>query len=60
MVTLANLLDDHPSNKDSIIIPGAEAITYGGFSDEVERIAGLLAGNGLERGKAVSIAWSLW
>ena len=55
MVTLANLLDDHPSNKDSIIIPGAEAITYGGFSDEVERIAGLLAGNGLERGKAVSI-----
>ena len=55
MVTLANLLDGHPSNKDSIIIPGSEAISYGEFSDEIERIAGLLAGNGLERGKAVSI-----
>jgi acyl-CoA synthetase (AMP-forming)/AMP-acid ligase II len=55
LVTLANLLDDHPSNKDSIIIPGTEAITYGEFSDEIERIAGLLAGNGLEREKAVSI-----
>ena len=55
MVTLANLLDGHPANKNSIIIPGSESATYQSFSNEIERIAGLLAGSGLERGKAVSI-----
>ena len=55
MVTLANLMDNAPSNKTSIIIPGGPNINYEDFRDEVEKISGLLAGYGVNKGSAVSI-----
>ena len=55
MVTLANLMDNAPSNKTSVIIPGGPNINYQDFRDEVEKIAGLLAGYGVNKGAAVSI-----
>ena len=55
LVTLANLLDDHQPEKASIIIPNGPTVSYGEFGNEVERVAGLLAASGLEKGRAVSI-----
>ncbi len=55
MLTLANLMDNAPSNKTSVIIPGGPNINYQDFRDEVEKIAGLLAGYGVNKGAAVSI-----
>jgi acyl-CoA synthetase (AMP-forming)/AMP-acid ligase II len=55
LVTLANLMDNAPSNKTSVIIPGGPNINYQDFRDEVEKIAGLLAGYGVNKGSAVSI-----
>ena len=55
MVTLANLMDNAPSNKTSVIIPGGPNINYQDFRDEVEKIAGLLAGYGVNKGSADSI-----
>jgi acyl-CoA synthetase (AMP-forming)/AMP-acid ligase II len=55
LVTLANLMDNAPSNKTSVIIPGGPNINYEDFRDEVEKIAGLLAGYGVNKGSAVSI-----
>ena len=55
LVTLANLLDGSQPEKTSIIIPDGPTVSYGEFGDEVERVAGLLAASGLERGRAVSI-----
>ena len=55
MVTLANLMDNAPSNKTSVIIPGGPNIIYQDFRDEGEKIAGLLAGYGVNNGSAVSI-----
>ena len=55
MVTLANLMDNAPSNKTSVIIPGGPNINYQDFRDEVEKIAGLLAGYGVNKGATVSI-----
>ena len=48
-------MDNAPSNKTSIIIPGGPNINYEDFRDEVEKIAGLLAGYGVNKGSAVSI-----
>jgi acyl-CoA synthetase (AMP-forming)/AMP-acid ligase II len=48
-------MDNAPSNKTSVIIPGGPNINYEDFRDEVEKIAGLLAGYGVNKGSAVSI-----
>ena len=48
-------MDNAPSNKTSVIIPGGPNINYQDFRDEVEKIAGLLAGYGVNKGSAVSI-----
>ena len=40
-------MDNAPSNKTSVIIPGGPNINYQDFRDEVEKIAGLLAGYGV-------------
>ena len=48
-------MDNAPSNKTSVIIPGGPNINYQDFRDEVEKIAGLLAGYGVNKGAAVSI-----
>ncbi|MFL2783516.1 MAG: acyl--CoA ligase [Dehalococcoidia bacterium] len=55
MVTLANLMDNAPSNKTSVIIPGGPNINYQDLRNEVGRIAGLIAGYGVNKGSAVSI-----
>ena len=55
MVTLANLMDNAPSNKTSVIIPGGPNINYQDLRNEVEKIAGLIAGYGVNKGSAVSI-----
>ena len=55
MVTLANILDKHLSNKTSIIIPNGPTINYLKLHSEIERVAEILAGAGIKKGRAVSI-----
>ena len=43
MTSLANILDDHPLGKSSVLIPGGPTVTYGNLRDEVERVAETLA-----------------
>ena len=43
MTSLANILDDQPAGKSSVLIPDGPTITYGALRDEVERIAETLA-----------------
>ena len=43
LTSLANILDDRPADKSSILIPDGPAITYGALRDEVERVAETLA-----------------
>ncbi len=54
MTSLANILDNHPDSKSSVLIPGGPTITYGELRDEVERIAENLA-TIVAPGQAVSI-----
>ena len=53
--TLANLLNPSSSTDDSIIIPGGPKLSYGQYDEEIERVAGLLAGAGVKPGRPVSI-----
>ena len=53
--TLAEILDGHPADSDAVLVPGGARAGYGDLKDEVERAAELLAGAGVERGRAVSI-----
>jgi acyl-CoA synthetase (AMP-forming)/AMP-acid ligase II len=53
--TLANLLNPASATDDSIIIPGGPTLSYGQYGDEIERVAGLLAGAGIKPGRPVSI-----
>ena len=55
MSTLAEILDGHPADSDAVLVPGGARAGYGDLKDEVERAAELLAGAGVERGRAVSI-----
>ena len=55
MATIANLFNGHSSTEKSVIIPDNLSITYGELGSEVERVAGLLSGSGLKRGRSVSI-----
>ncbi len=48
-------MDNAPSNKTSVIIPGGPNINYQDLRNEVEKIAGLIAGYGVNKGSAVSI-----
>ena len=54
MTSLANILDNQPANKDSVVIPGGPTISYGELRDEVERVAEVLAAV-IEPRQAVSI-----
>ncbi len=54
MTSLANILDNQPASKDSIIIPGGPTLSYGELKDEVERVAETLA-TVIEPRQAVSI-----
>ena len=53
--TLANLLNPSSSTDDSIIIPGGPTLSYAQYAEEIERVAGLLAGAGVKPGRPVSI-----
>ena len=53
--TLADLLNPSSSSDDSIIIPDGPTLSYSAYSDEIERVAGLLAGAGVKPGRPVSI-----
>ena len=53
--TLANLLNPSSDTDDSIIIPGGPTLSYAEYGDEIERVAGLLAGAGVKPGRPVSI-----
>lgn len=54
--TLADLLPSADQNAAAVVVPqGGPKLTYGEFNEEVERVAGLLAARGIERGRAVSI-----
>lgn len=53
--TLANLLNPASSTDDSIIIPGGPTLSYARYGEEIERVAGLLAGAGVKPGRPVSI-----
>ena len=53
--TLANLLNPSVPSDDAIIIPDGPTISYSQYKDEVERVAGLLAGAGVMPGRPVSI-----
>ena len=55
MTTLANILDGHPSDRESVLVPGGPTVNYGGLRDEVERVAELLGGANVAPGRAVSI-----
>ncbi|NQW20095.1 MAG: AMP-binding protein [Chloroflexi bacterium] len=53
--TLANLLNPSSSTDNSIIIPGGPTLSYAKYAEEIERVAGLLAGAGVKPGRPVSI-----
>ncbi len=54
--TIADLLPSADQNAQAVVVPqGGPKLTYGEFNAEVERVAGLLAAQGVERGRAVSI-----
>ena len=54
--TLADLLPAANQSAAAVVAPqGGPKLTYGEFNAEVERVAGLLAARGIERGRAVSI-----
>ena len=53
--TLATLLKPSSVTDDSIIIPFGPTLSYAKYSEEIERVAGLLTGAGIRPGRAVSI-----
>ena len=53
--TLANLLNPSSSTDDSIIIPNGPTLSYAQYAEEIERVAGILAGAGVKPGRPVSI-----
>lgn len=54
--TISDLLSSANQNAQAVVVPqGGPTLTYGEFNDEVERVAGLLAARGVQRGRAVSI-----
>lgn len=53
--TLASLLKPSSATDDSIIIPSGPTLSYAKYSEEIERVAGLLVGAGMRPGRAVSI-----
>ncbi len=54
MTSLANILDNQPAGKSSVLIPGGPTISYGELRDEVERVAETLA-NVVTPRQAISI-----
>ncbi len=55
MTTLASILNPQSATDRAITVPGGAEVTYAKFGDEIERVAELLAGAGVQPGRAVSI-----
>ena len=55
MSTLADILNPQSATDMAISVPGGAEVTYAEFGDEIERVAELLAGAGVQPGRAVSI-----
>ncbi len=54
--TIADILPSADPNAAAVVVPqGGPNLSYAEFNREVERVAGLLAGRGIESGRAVSI-----
>ena len=56
MSTLASVLNPQSATDLAISVPGGAKASYAEFGEEIERIAELLAGAGVQPGRAVSIA----
>ena len=56
MTTLASILNPQSAADRAVTIPDGPAVSYAEFGDEIERAAELLAGAGVQPGRAVSIA----
>ena len=58
MTTLAQVLTPNATTDNAIVIPGGPTLSYAALSDEIERVAGVLAAAGVEAGRPVSIVLS--
>ena len=56
MSTLASVLNPRSASDMAISVPDGANVTYAEFAEEIERVAELLAGAGMQPGRAVSIA----
>ena len=56
MSTLASVLNPRSASDMAISVPDGVNVTYAEFGEEIERVAELLAGAGMQPGRAVSIA----
>ncbi len=55
MSTLSSVLQPLNKAATAVIVPDGPKVSYGAFETEIERLAGLLTGAGIQRGRAVSI-----
>ncbi|MBU81892.1 MAG: AMP-dependent synthetase [Chloroflexi bacterium] len=55
VTTLAQVLTPNAPIDNAIVIPGGPTVSYAALSNEIERVAGLLAAAGVEPGRPVSI-----
>ena len=55
MSTLADLIANHPSNKNAVLIPDGPTTTYGKLAEQIEHVSEILAAAGVEKGRTVSI-----
>ncbi|MEC9366536.1 MAG: acyl--CoA ligase [Chloroflexota bacterium] len=55
MSTLADLIANHPSNKNAVFIPDGPTTTYGKLAEQIEHVSEILAATGVEKGRTVSI-----
>ena len=55
MTTLAQVLTPNAATDNAIVIPGGPTLSYAALSNEIERVAGVLAAAGVEAGRPVSI-----
>ncbi len=55
VTTLAQVLTPNATTDNAIVIPGGPTLSYAALSNEIERVAGVLAAAGVEAGRSVSI-----
>ena len=55
VTTLAQVLTPNATSDNAIVIPEGPTLNYAALSDEIERVAGVLAAAGVEAGRPVSI-----